>query len=142
MLPPRLLVGVGVGLLVGLASSGCGGSSTPTAAPSPSQSSAGFDAAVQPGNSGVRGIVRGYGGPLVPSPTPHMAIDGGGMFGQKVTATAHGKVVGHTKTDKQGRFVLKLAAGSYQVRADCSSEKAVVVPRGQSVPVSLRCYFP
>jgi hypothetical protein len=140
----RLILGA-VAVIVALSASGCGGSSSAVeghAGPAGLAGSTGAQATAPPSASGAHGVVRGYGGPLVPSPTPHMAIDGAGQSNQEVVASQGGKVVAQTKTDTNGRFALQLSLGSYQLKAQCSGVKHVTVQKTGSVSITLQCDFP
>jgi hypothetical protein len=86
----------------------------------------------------VTGVVRTYGGPLLPD--GKMADDGSPGSGVKVTAAQNGKTVASTVTGADGSYRFSLAPGSYVVTG-CSNATVVAVA-GLVVHQDLRCDFP
>jgi hypothetical protein len=138
--PMRLILGAGVALLAVLTASGCSGGSTKDV--SSVHALGGGNAATPGGNGSVSGVVRGYGGPLVPTPTPHSAMNGAGLSGQKVVISDASGVAASGSSGPRGRFVMLLPPGHYQIKAGCSQAKPVTVTTGVIVSVTLQCDFP
>jgi len=86
----------------------------------------------------VTGVVRTYGGPLMPN--GKMAADGSPTSGVTVTASQVGKKVASTVTGSDGGYRFNLAPGSYVVTG-CSSA-TIVISAGLVVHQDLRCDVP
>jgi hypothetical protein len=86
----------------------------------------------------VTGVVRTYGGPLMPN--GKMAADGNPSSGVPVTASHNGKTVASMVTGANGGYRFMLAPGSY-VLTGCSAA-TVVVEAGVVVHQDLRCDVP
>jgi hypothetical protein len=86
----------------------------------------------------VTGVVRTYGGPLMPN--GKMAADGSPTSGVTVTATQAGKTVASTVTGADGGYRFALPPGSYVVTG-CSNA-TVVASAGLVVHQDLRCDVP
>jgi hypothetical protein len=114
----------------GSASDLSGVQSSPVATPSASVSSV--------GNGSVTGVVRTYGGPLMPN--GQMADDGALGVGVTVTAAQSGNAVALVVTGSDGSYSFSLPPGTYVVKG-CSSATVVVV-EGQVVHQDLRCDYP
>jgi hypothetical protein len=86
----------------------------------------------------VTGVVRTYGGPLMPNGS--MAADGNLSSGVPVTASQNGKTVASMVTGSDGGYHFMLAPGSYVVTG-CSTATVVVVA-GVVAHQDLRCDVP
>jgi hypothetical protein len=102
-----------------------------SAVASPSASVAGMD------DGNVTGVVRTYGGPLMPN--GQMADDGAPGVGVTVTAAQNGDAVALVVTGSDGSYTFSLPPGTYVVKG-CSNATVVVV-EGQVVHQDLRCDY-
>ena len=90
------------------------------------------------GQGTVTGVVRTYGGPLLPN--GQMAANGNPSSGVTVTATSNGKTVASTVTGTDGSYRFTLPPGSYVVTG-CSNA-TVVASAGLVAHQDLRCDVP
>ncbi len=86
----------------------------------------------------VTGVVREYGGPLLPN--GQMAANGTPTSGVTVTATQNGRTAASVVTGADGNYGFTLPAGSYVVTG-CAAVTIVVVVR-EVVHQDLRCDVP
>jgi hypothetical protein len=116
------------GTVSGSASDLSGVQSSPVAGPSASQLSVG----------NITGVVRMYGGPLMPN--GQMAANGEPGSGITVTATRNGKTIASMITGPAGSYSFGLPPGTYVVKG--CNEATVVVVAGRMVHQDLRCDVP
>jgi carboxypeptidase family protein len=103
-----------------------------------SSSASGLSVGPKVGTGTVTGVVRTYGGPMMPN--GQMADDGNPTSGITVTATRNGTTVASMVTGSDGSYRFTLPPGSYAMKG--CSDATVTIAAGQVVHQDLRCDVP
>lgn len=112
-----------------------------TASESPGHSVSAQATTPAAGDATLTGTLREYGGPMDPR-TNKQTLDGVPMPDVAVTAAGSDGTRTVVRTDHNGGFSLRLAAGRYTLSATCSVITTVVVAPGTTVHHDMICAVP
>jgi hypothetical protein len=103
-----------------------------------SSSASGLSVGTNAGTGTITGVVRTYGGPMMPN--GQMADNGNPTSGVKLTATQNGGPVASTVTGTDGSYRFTLAPGTYVVTG--CQDATIVVVAGQVTHQDIVCAVP
>ncbi len=131
-------------MVAAVAAAGCSSGLSPahsTATDSPGQSVSARATTPAAEDATLTGTLREYGGPMDPR-TNKQTLNGVPMPDVAVTAAGSDGIRTVVRTNHNGEFALKLAAGRYTLSATCSVITTVVVRPGTTVHHDMICSVP